>query len=198
MVSGAPVWAQAGTDPSSPIGVSPKEYGRFAAAAAARYDGSFGDLPRIQIWQAWNEPNITTFLRPQLVRGRPVAAHNYRALVNALATNVKRIHKDNLVVAGGLAPFRDSTQEIVDQDEDWGPLSFMREVLCLSDRLRAKCDARVRFDVWAMHPTPQVVRLIMRFCQTMCRWGISQKYEQPYERPRGRGTSSESRRPVFG
>ena len=123
MVSGAPVWAQAGTDPSSPIGVKPKEYGRFAAAAAARYGGSFGDLPRIQIWQAWNEPNITTFLRPQLVRGRPVAAHNYRALVNAFAASVKRIHNDNLVVAGGLAPFRDSTQDIVDQDEDWGPLS---------------------------------------------------------------------------
>ena len=152
MVSGAPVWAQAGTDPSSPTGVKPKEYGRFAAAAAARYGGSFGDLPRIQIWQAWNEPNITTFLRPQLVRGRPVAAHNYRALVNAFAASVKRIHEDNLVVAGGLAPFRDSTQDIVDQDEDWGPLSFMREVLCLSDRLRPKCAARVRFDVWAMHP----------------------------------------------
>ena len=152
MVSGAPVWAQTGTDPSSPTGVNPKEYGRFAAAAAARYSGSFDDLPRIQIWQAWNEPNITTFLRPQLVRGRPVAAQNYRALVNAFAANVKRIHKDNLVVAGGLAPFRDSSQAVVDQDEDWGPLSFMREVLCLSERLRPTCAARVRFDVWAMHP----------------------------------------------
>jgi hypothetical protein len=152
MISGAPVWAQSGSDPSSPAGVDAKQYGLFSAAAAARYGGSFNDLPRIRIWQAWNEPNITTFLRPQLVRGIPVAARNYRALVNAFAAAVKNVHKDNLVVAGGLAPFRDSTQEIVDQDEDWGPLSFMRELLCLSRTLRPTCTARVRFDVWSMHP----------------------------------------------
>lgn len=151
-ISGAPIWAQAGDDPAAPSRVNAAEYGKFAKAASRRYSGMFQDLPRIRYWEAWSEPNITTFLRPQLIRGRPVAARNYRQLVNAFAAAVKGVHEDNLVIAGGLAPFRDSTQEIVDQDEDWGPLSFMRELFCLTPALRSKCRAPVRFDVWSIHP----------------------------------------------
>src|SRR5213075_986822 len=41
---------------------------------------------------------------------------------------------------------------VVAQDSDWGPLSFMRRLLCLSRALRPTCGFRVRFDVWSTHP----------------------------------------------
>jgi hypothetical protein len=38
------------------------------------------------------------------------------------------------------------------QNKRWGPLTFMRELLCLSRELRPTCRQRVRFDVWSHHP----------------------------------------------
>jgi hypothetical protein len=37
-------------------------------------------------------------------------------------------------------------------DKDWGPLSFMRALLCVSATLRPTCSDQVHFDVWAHHP----------------------------------------------
>jgi hypothetical protein len=71
-------------------------------------------------------------------------------MLNAFATAVHAVHSDNLVVSGGLAPFRDST--ILQQDKDWGPLSFMRALLCLSPSLKPTCSDKTSFDVWATHP----------------------------------------------
>ena len=53
------------------------QFGHFAAAVARRYDGSFPDperpgdaLPDVRMYTTWNEPNSTTFLRPQWIRRR--------------------------------------------------------------------------------------------------------------------------------
>jgi hypothetical protein len=73
-------------------------------------------------------------------------------MVNRSAASLKQVHADNVVVAGGLAPFFDHTPYVVAQDRDWGPLSFMRRLMCLSPSLRPTCSTRVRFDVWATHP----------------------------------------------
>ena len=56
----------------------------------------------------------------------------------------------NIVIAGGLAPFRDSA--LADQWEDWGPLTFMRLLLCLSVDLKPTCKQTSTFDVWSTHP----------------------------------------------
>jgi hypothetical protein len=109
-------------------------------------------LPRVRYWQVGNEPNISLDLTPQLLNGRPVTPRAYRDMVNRSAASIKRVHPDNVVVAGGLAPFFDRTPYVTEQDPDWGPLTFMRQLLCLSRSLRPTCAHRVRFDVWSTHP----------------------------------------------
>jgi hypothetical protein len=154
-ISGAPRWAQKrpiATDPIAANEPDAKAYGVFAHAVAARYSGTFEGLPRVRYFQAWNEPNISLYLTPQLVDGTPIAAPLYRSMLNAFAKSVHDVHAGNVVVAGGLAPFRDITSSIIAQNDDWGPLSFMRSVLCLSKELRPTCSTRVSADVWALHP----------------------------------------------
>jgi hypothetical protein len=145
-----PPWAlKPGTGtPGTPVA---SDLGAFARAAALRYDGRHG-LPHVRYWQVWNEPNLGSQLSPQLVNGRPVGALAYRAMVNAFAAGVKPVASDNVVIAGGLAPFRDQTPATQAQDLDWGPLSFMRAFFCLSASLRSSCSTSVRFDVWSHHP----------------------------------------------
>ena len=65
MVSGAPLWAQRGDDPGSPRGVNAEEYGRFAAAAAARYGGSFGQISPVY---RSGKPGTSRTLRRSYVR----------------------------------------------------------------------------------------------------------------------------------
>jgi Cellulase (glycosyl hydrolase family 5) len=153
-ITGAPEWAEGVRNGSqAPAGTfrpSPQELARFATAAARRYGGSFEGLPRVRIWQVWDEPNATTYLTPQLSGRTVVSAAWYRSMVNAFADAVHAVHRDNAVIAGGLSPF---TQEAVGLTAV-GPLRFMRAMLCLSAgaRPRSTCGARVRFDIWSTHP----------------------------------------------
>ena len=116
-INSAPAWANQPYDPGPGLPDAVK-LGRFARAAARRYSGSYAGLPRIRYWQVWNEPNISLDLTPQLLDGRPVAADRYRVMVNRVAASIKQVHADNLVVAGGLAPFFDRTPYVLAQDSD--------------------------------------------------------------------------------
>jgi 5-hydroxyisourate hydrolase-like protein (transthyretin family) len=129
----------------------PNELKLFSLALARRYSGTFQDLPRVRHFQAWNEPNLKVFLAPQAENGRTVSPAIYRGLVNALADGVKQVHADNLVIAGGLAPFSLDTREA---DFITPPLKFMRELLCVRGRSKPKptCAHRTRFDIWSTHP----------------------------------------------
>jgi hypothetical protein len=154
-VSGAPRWAQQPPIPADPVAANEpdaKAYGVFARAVAERYSGTFEELPRVRYFQAWNEPNISLYLTPQLEDRKPVAATYYRAMLNAFAHGVRAVHSNNFVVAGGLAPFRDITSSIISQNDDWGPAAFLRSVLCLSQSLQSTCSTRVDADAWALHP----------------------------------------------
>jgi hypothetical protein len=137
----APSWGRlpAGAPDSAALGT-------FAHAAALHFQGS------VRYWQVWNEPNLATKLSPQIVGGVPYAPKLYRSMVNAVAAGVKAVSASNLVVAGGLAPFRDITPATQSQDPDWGPLSFMRSLLCVSVTLKPTCHQPVRFDIWSTHP----------------------------------------------
>jgi hypothetical protein len=147
----APDWATqrgpAGTSPPDPA-----RFGRFARAAASRYSGAYRGLPRVRYWQSWNEPNISIFLSPQFDGRRPFSPGHYRRLTNELARAVKAVRADNVVIAGGTAPFRDITDSVKKVNPAWGPLSFMRELLCLSRSLTRKCRAPIQLDVWSHHP----------------------------------------------
>ena len=147
----APRWAQAGVGkPQGNERPDATELGRFATAAARRYSGSFRALPRVRYWMAWNEPNLNHYIEPQLVQGRVASAQLYRQMVNEFARAVHRVHRDNVVIAGGLSPFTITAPAHVAV----GPLRFMRELLCMSGEARPRptCDAKVEFDVWSHHP----------------------------------------------
>jgi len=139
----APSWARM-SGSSAP---RPGEMRDFARAAAGRYSGR-GALPRVRYWVSWLEPNLTPQLQPQVDGKRPVAPARYRRMTNELAESVYSVRADNVVVAGGTAPFYDDNVKSL----RWGPLSFMRELLCLSRTLKRKCSSPIRFDVWAHNP----------------------------------------------
>jgi hypothetical protein len=164
IILNAPTWASRPPDGRSELAnwnVDPRELADFAEAAARRYSGRFLELPRVQYWQVWNEPNLSTFFNPQLAKqltetphcpfayGEVVSADLYRAMVNATADALHRVRSDNVVIAGGLSPFC-GTRGVVAT----APLLFMRKLLCMSGRRDPKpsCNARVAFDVWGVHP----------------------------------------------
>ena len=71
-ILGSPGWANGGNDfRHAPTNL---QLQAFAKAAATRYRGDYDDprdapdngvLPQVRYWGAWNEPNLSTFLRPQ-------------------------------------------------------------------------------------------------------------------------------------
>jgi hypothetical protein len=147
----APAWAEGpGPGPSGTVRPSPAELAHFATAAAVRYGGGFEGLPRVRYWQVWNEPNLLFYLNPQHDGGRPVSPQWYRIMVNAFADAVHAVHRDNVVVAGGLAPFTSK----IGRRSEWGvgPLAFMRAMLCMSKALKPTCRERAQFDIWSHHP----------------------------------------------
>jgi hypothetical protein len=119
-----------------------KELGLFAKAIATHYDGS-GSAPHVSVFQVWNEPNNSLDLSP-------VNGNTYRRMVNAFAAGVHAADRGDVVVAGGLDPFKNQTRRF----HTAAPLAFMRSVLCLSKGAHphATCKTQVHFDVWSHHP----------------------------------------------
>jgi hypothetical protein len=147
----APSWAEGnGHGPAGTIRPDPAQLNAFAKAAALRYSGSFEGHPRVANWQLWLEQNLFFHLNPQREGGRALSPIWYREMLNAFADAIHSVHRDNLVVTGGLAPFTTHTGH----QRQWGlaPLHFMRVMLCMGKNLKPTCRARSRFDVWAHHP----------------------------------------------
>jgi hypothetical protein len=153
-VDHAPTWASG--DSTGRLNPNAAKLARFATAAARRYDGTFDPtpedttvddrLPRVKLWQVWNEPNYLSFLRPQhSASGARVAPARYRSMVNAFSAAVKAVRSGNLVMAGGTGPYQKSTNS--------APFGFMRDFLCLNNKLKKVpgCGP-VRFDLWGHHP----------------------------------------------
>jgi hypothetical protein len=156
-----PRWAYAYAGSWAP---DPAALQAFATALAERYDGSFPDpsapagaLPRVRLFQAWNEPNLSRYLAPQWIvsQGRWVAfaPQLYRQMLNAFYDGVKSVASSDVVVAAGLAPNGDP--EGVGRMQ---PVRFLRELLCLAPAhapaagARAPCPEPTYFDVLAFHP----------------------------------------------
>src|SRR4029078_678286 len=95
---------------------------------------------------------------PQSENEKIVSPSLYRSMVNAAATAIHRVHADNVVIAGGLAPFggtsNDPSGGSVPTPERIHPLTFMRQMLCMSDDPKPKppCSAKSKSDVWSPHP----------------------------------------------
>jgi hypothetical protein len=136
---------------------SPAALEEFAAAIASRYDGAFPDplhagaaLPRVRLFQAWNEPNLARYLEPQWVAvGRRWSAFSprlYRQLLNGFYAGVKSVQPSDTVAAAGIAP----------EGEPAGvgamaPVTFLEDLLCLG-AAEASCPEKPHLDVLAFHP----------------------------------------------
>ncbi|MDQ3729669.1 MAG: hypothetical protein M3355_08765, partial [Actinomycetota bacterium] len=118
-------------------------YGDFARALASRY----GD--QVRYYQAWNEPNIFSFLNPQYEGGELVGSDIYRRLLNAFYDGVNAVDPTAKVISAGTAPYG---------DEPGGrrtrPLVFIRDLLCLNaqNEPSPSCSTKAKFDALAHHP----------------------------------------------
>ena len=150
----APEWAQRKPEvrrpQDGPYFPSHTALADFAFAAARRYGGEFRELPRVRLWQVWNEPNFSFYLTPQEENGKLQSAAWYRAMVNQMAKSIHAVHPDNLVVTGGLAPYGATTETL----DGIAPLRFMRALLCMSAGPKPKrtCSQQISFDAWSHHP----------------------------------------------
>jgi hypothetical protein len=169
VVNIAPDWFEGPSRPSSfqdaPLGTwnpDPEAYGDFAHALADRYGGSARDaagapLPRVRLFQAWNEPNLPEFLTPQsrpAARGRvAVSPGRYRRLLDAFYLSAKGVHRDNFVVAAAVGPYGDYPP--LSARGRMPPAYFIRSLLCVSQTsARARRCPRVRFDAFAANTFP--------------------------------------------
>lgn len=162
-VNEAPAWAEGSGRPANyPFrGVwrpNPSAYGVFAHALAKRYSGTYPDplhpgrnLPRVHIFQAWNEPNLPQYLSPQWTRANSKAPWQaaspaiYRGLLNAFYAGVKGVQPGATVLGAGTAPFGDPSAVGLGRVE---PVPFWRVVFCLT----AKCSNPPHLDGIDHHP----------------------------------------------
>ena len=141
-----PNWAYShrpsGVNAGSP---KPAELGDFAQALATHYDGENG-LPDVNLYEVWNEPNLSLDLSP-------TSASIFRSMVNDVADGVHSVDPANLVVAGDLDPFGHPKSKKQKWNSQY-PLTFMRSLLCLSKGAHphSTCSAKIHFDIWAHHP----------------------------------------------
>src|SRR4029079_11695110 len=130
-VFGAPTWAEGKNRPSSaPLGTwkpDPHALGQFAQALAKRYSGSFHGLPRVSLFEVWNEPNLSVNLTPQWVGKKPTSPDLYRRLLNAFCLAVQQVAPGDTVIGGPTAPFGDPRAHPRDPKlPRMRPLAFLR------------------------------------------------------------------------
>jgi len=164
-VTSAPRWAEGPHMPRhAPPGTwrpSPSALAAFATALALRYDGHYPDpahpgrtLPRVTLWQAWNEPNLNVYISPQWTRTAhgfaPASPGIYRALADAFYRAVKRVSPANFVILAGTAPYGDPPGGL-----RMPPVQFDRYLFCLRGRQAltpVRCPAPTYFDAIDHHP----------------------------------------------
>jgi hypothetical protein len=153
-LDGAPAWAEGCVAPSfarsKTCEPNPDAVAAFATAAARRYSGTLGGLPRVRYWQALNEPNLSIFFNPQFVGDQPVSPFIYRNLLNRFYAAVKSVDPSDLVLAAGLGPIAVPKFTI-------GPMRFARLLLCMRGTshprpTKGDCEGGVDFDIFAIQP----------------------------------------------
>jgi len=140
-------------------------FGQFTAAFATRFSGRYPDpahagqtLPRVDLYQAWYEPNLYTEITPQYeqVGGAwtITSPARYRALQNAAYTSIKAVNPAAQVMTAGTGPFGGFDRS----DPRTPPARFWRELLCVTRRGGTDVGSRrcpkLLADGWAHHTYP--------------------------------------------
>jgi hypothetical protein len=160
LLGGAPLWA---TGPRPPKGgpfhnwePNPAGYAAFVQAVGTRYSGDYdpdthrrdpgnpADLPRVDFWTVWNEPDYGPSLAPQGLAGDLKVEHSpqmYRDLVDAAWAALHRTgHGRDMFVFGEVAPRGNPNRR--NPRGVWGvfsgmtPVNFIRNLYCLTPAYR--------------------------------------------------------------
>jgi hypothetical protein len=118
-----------------------EEFGKFVQAVAKRYDGSYLDLPRVDYWSIWNEPNQAGWLTPQWspdprdaklqVEAAPAS---YRSLLAAAWQALAATgHGTDTILVGETAPQGTENRKGITGSID--ALKFVRQLYCLDNNL---------------------------------------------------------------
>ncbi len=131
----------------------PAEYAAFAEAVATRY----GD--RVDRYILWNEPNLSSWLRPQASCTRsgctPIAPHLYRELVRAAYPAVHAADPGAQVLIGAMSS---RGSDLLRSGSAERPLVFARALGCMTARFARIRSGRCRSfhpataDGFAFHP----------------------------------------------
>jgi hypothetical protein len=150
LMGGAPRWALGPNRPRGNFNTNWEpnagDFGAFVHAVATRYSGNYdpatgrlapgnpNDLPRVDFWSIWNEPDYGPSLAPQGVPGHLTIENSprmYRGLVDAAWSALQatgHTTATDTIVFGELAPRGQSY---------WGvfsgmtPLNFLRNMYCV-------------------------------------------------------------------
>lgn len=154
----APDWAEGPNRPkSSNPGTwkpNPNDYADFAHALAKRYGGSFppsDPIPAVEYFQAWNEPNLSSYITPQWKGKSNQSSEIYVSLLNAFYNEVKSVLPSAKIVTAGTAPYGDPPGG----PKRTQPVRFLQEILCLTPKnKKGKCTkaGKAKADVFAHHP----------------------------------------------
>jgi hypothetical protein len=150
LMGGSPRWA---IGPGRPAGnfnsswePNAGDYGAFVRAVATRYSGNYdpttgqispgdpNDLPRVNFWSIWNEPDYGPSLAPQGVPGHLTIENSprmYRNLVDAAWSALQatgHTTATDTIVFGELAPRGESYFGVF---SGMTPLDFMRNMYCV-------------------------------------------------------------------
>jgi hypothetical protein len=158
-VSGAPEWAEGRNPPNwANTGTwkpDPVAFGAFAEAVGRRYSGTYapatggGVLPRVEYFEAWNEPNQDERLAPQWEGGNLVGPDMYRTLLNQFYRGIKRTNPQALILGPATSPFGDDHQS----PTRTRPLLFMRDLFCVNQALDpTNCPEPAMLDIVSHHP----------------------------------------------
>ena len=133
--------------------IAVRAYADFAEAVARRY-------PEAVAFTVWNEPNHNAFLLPQWERAgddwRPSSPHLYRAMVQAAVPAIEAAAPGAIVLIGATSSVGATRGAAA--DDRMAPLTFLREMACVDERLRALSRPECRDfeplpgDGWSHHP----------------------------------------------
>jgi hypothetical protein len=116
----APEWATPGK--SAIRNPNPAEFGKFVEAVGARYTS-------VHMFSVWNEPNLVSWLSPQVSGGVPQSPRIYRGLLNAAYGGMQRSgHGSDDLFVGELLPFTRSSRS---SNKKIRPIAFLRELACV-------------------------------------------------------------------